>query len=82
MSYLFIKICFKEKSCNIVIKIKNLKKPKKLFLVVFFGWVVLGGFFWVGCFGWVFYCQPCLVMLHEKAHVEHVLHRVAKTLGI
>jgi hypothetical protein len=47
-----------RKVCIIFIKkIKNLKKfkkpPKKHFLVGF-----LGGFFWVGFFGWVFYCQP------------------------
>ncbi len=53
----------------------KVKKPKKnhtkknfsgFFLVGlfgFFGWVFLGGFFWVG-----FYCQPCL---------DEVLHDVA-----
>ncbi len=25
-----------------------------------FWWVFLGVFFWVGFFGWVFYCQPCM----------------------
>jgi hypothetical protein len=27
---------------------KTQKNPKKTFLVVFFRWVILGGFFWVG----------------------------------
>jgi hypothetical protein len=52
MSYLFIKICFKEKSLYHFHKklkiLKNPKKPQKTFLV--------------GSFGWVFYCQPCLVI--------------------
>jgi hypothetical protein len=52
MSYLFIKICFKEKSLYFFHKkLQNLKKPKKnkkkTFLVGFFR-VFLGGFFWVG----------------------------------
>jgi hypothetical protein len=48
MSYLLIKICFKEKS--LFYFHKKLKIKKKPFL-----WVFIGGFF-----GWVFYCQPCL----------------------
>jgi hypothetical protein len=49
MSYLFIKIWFKEKSLYYFHKKFNIKKkPKNPFLVGF-----LGGFF-----GWVFYCQP------------------------
>ncbi len=38
----------KRKVCIVFIKNKKLKKPKKTFLVGFFRWVFLGGFFWVG----------------------------------
>jgi hypothetical protein len=56
MSYLFIKICFKEKSLYYFQK-KNLKKNKQkniysgflggffVFFLFFFGWVFLGEFF-------------------------------------
>ncbi len=27
----------------------------------------MGGFFWVGFFGWVFYCQPC-----DKASIPRI----------
>jgi hypothetical protein len=40
--------------------------------VVFFRWVILGGFF-----GWVFYCQPCLAgvegaLLAREALANHL----------
>jgi hypothetical protein len=57
MSYLFIKICFKENSLYYFHKNKKFKKTQKTkqktFLVGFLG------VFW-GFFGWVFYCQLCL----------------------
>jgi hypothetical protein len=44
----------KEKFVLFSKKIKNLKKNKKnIFKRVF-----LGGFFWTGFYGWVFYWQP------------------------
>ncbi len=57
MSYLFLENLFqREKFVLSSYKIKNFKKPKKNkkktilvgFLGGFFGWVFLGGFFWVG----------------------------------
>jgi hypothetical protein len=50
MSYLLIKICFKEKS--FLKKFKIYKNPKKTFY-----------WFFLVFFGWVFYCQPCLQSL-------------------
>jgi hypothetical protein len=45
------KICFKKRKVGIIFmtNLKFKKKPKKTFLV--------------GFFGWVFYCQPCLESL-------------------
>jgi hypothetical protein len=54
MSYLFIKICFKEKSLYYFLqKLKKKKKKKINIFSGFFRW------FFLGYFGWVFYCQPC-----------------------
>jgi hypothetical protein len=74
MSYLFIKNLFqREKFVLFSKKIKNLKKPKKTFLVSFlsgfFGWVFLGFFMTV------FYCQPCLG--HVTAGLLSDAHRDA-----
>jgi hypothetical protein len=44
MSYLFIKICFTDKSLFYF--------HKKFKILRFFRW-------FLGFFGWVFYCQPC-----------------------
>jgi hypothetical protein len=50
----------KEKSLyNFYKKLKIKKKPKTI-LVGFFRW-----FFWVGLFGWVLYCQPCMEVFHN-----------------
>ncbi len=46
MSYLFIKICFKEKSLYYFHKKLNIKKPKTNILLGFLG-VFLGVFWWV-----------------------------------
>jgi hypothetical protein len=73
MSYLFIKICLKEKSLYYFHKLKILKNPKKqkkTFLVGFFRWFF--EVFWVGFFGWVFYCQPCLHEEGGPARGQHV----------
>jgi hypothetical protein len=49
MSYLFIKKSVSNrKVCIIFKKNKFKKKPKK---------PIFSGFFYVGFFGWVFYCQ-------------------------
>jgi hypothetical protein len=59
-------------------KNSKLKKNKKTCFVGFFRWVFLGGFFGVGFYGWVFYCQPCLD--EALALLVHLLH-VAPLLG-
>jgi len=60
--------------CIILIKNKKFNKPKKTVFVGF-----LGGFFcfFFGFFGWVFYCQPCLLVKQDQAdhgRVGQVVH--------
>jgi hypothetical protein len=55
MSYLFIKIGFKEKSLYNFHKKLKIKKKKKNIFSGFLGW-----FFWVVFLGGFFYCQPWL----------------------
>jgi hypothetical protein len=50
-------ICFKEKSLYYFHKKLKIKKNKKHSFSGVFRWFFFG-FFWVGFFGWVFYCQP------------------------
>jgi hypothetical protein len=50
MSYLFIKICFKQKSLYYFQKKLKIKKKQKKHI---FLWVLLGGF--LGFFGWGFF---------------------------
>ena len=58
-------------------KIKNLKNPEKNIFSGFFGVFFLGflgGYFWVGFFGWVFYCQPCDKRIRMRIHTDPTDH--------
>jgi hypothetical protein len=62
---LYVFFVQREKFVLFSLKIKNLrnpKNPKNTFLVGFFRW-----FFWF-FFGWVFYCQPCVKAVKNKAN--------------
>jgi hypothetical protein len=42
----------------------------------------LGGFFYVGSFGWVFYCQPCLGAEGRRFHQAAVGCRLVVVVGV
>jgi hypothetical protein len=73
----------KKKVCIIFIKKKFTKTPEKPFFVVFFK--VVFWFFWVGFFGWVFYCQPWAKAkrwLYQEPEASHALLKMLTDVNV